>query len=85
MLLLFATQMYQAAELEMDMYSHHIHVLNTPKIGHPTHCSILFFSNSRLSRYYNPVHPSPLAFILLLLEFFLFRIALSFWVVIPGA
>jgi hypothetical protein len=81
MLFLFVTQMYQAAELEMDMYSHHIHVPNTPKIGYPTHCRLLLFSNSRLLRYYNPVHLSLLAFILLLLDFFLFKIALSFQVV----
>ena len=42
-------------------------------------CCRLFFSlNSGLSKYYKPVHLSPLAFILLLLEFFLFGIALSF-------
>jgi hypothetical protein len=78
MLFLFATQMYQAAELEMDRYSHHIHVPNTPKIGYPTHCRHLLFSNSRLSRYYNPVHLSLLAFILLLLEFFFLKLLCLF-------
>jgi len=37
-----------------------------------------FFFNSRLSKYDKPAYPSPLAFLLLSLEFYLFRIALSF-------
>jgi hypothetical protein len=85
MLFLLATQMYQAAELEMDTQSSHIHVPNIPKIGRLTRCGLPFFSNSRLLRYYNPVHPSPLAFILLSLGFFLLGIALSFRVVICSA
>jgi hypothetical protein len=70
MLSLAVTQIYQAAELEMDMHSSHTHVPNTLEIGCPTWCRLLYFSNSILSGYYNLVHLSPLAFILLLLEFF---------------
>ena len=56
MLFLFAMQVYQAAELEMDKHSSHIHVPNTLKTGSATRCRVLFFSNYKLSRYYNPVH-----------------------------
>jgi hypothetical protein len=69
--------MHQAAELEMDMHSTYIHVPNTPITGSLTRCRLLFFSNPILSRYYNLIHPSPLACILLLRENFLFGIALS--------
>ena len=51
---------------------------NTPSICYLTCYSQYIDFNSILSRYYKPVHPSPLAFIMLLLEIFLFRIALSF-------
>jgi len=55
-----------------------IDVPNTPKICSLT-CYRLFLSlNSILSRYYKPVHPSPLAFVVLLLEIFLYFFALSF-------
>ena len=73
-----AMQLYRAAELETDSYSYQLHVPYAPKIGDPTQCGFLFIFNSILSRDYKPVHPSPLAFILLLLENFLSGIALSF-------
>jgi len=73
------TQMHQAAELEMVTPSYHSCVPNTPKFAALPAVGFYFFNfNSGLSKYYKPVHPSPLAFILLLLEFFLFGIALSF-------
>jgi hypothetical protein len=43
MLFLLATQMYQAAELEMDRQASHIHVPNIPKIGRLTRCGLPFF------------------------------------------
>src|SRR6266853_2868939 len=54
-------------------------VPNTPKNCCLTHNRLLIFFSSILSRYYNPVHPSPLAFIILSLDFFFFEIALSVW------
>jgi len=70
----FAARMYQAIELETVVYR----FPNTPKIGYLTCYRLLFYFNSILPRDYKPVHPSPLAFIILLLEIILFRIALSF-------
>ena len=49
-----------------------VHDPNTPKFGCPTCCKAFYCFNSRLLRYSKPIHPSPLAFILLLLEFIFF-------------
>ena len=53
-------------------------VPNTPKICCSTRYRPFFNFKSILSRYSKPGHPSPLAFILLSLEIFLFGIALFF-------
>ena len=66
--------MYQAAELETVTLSCHSRVPNTPQFAALPVVDISFYSNSRLSRYYKPVHPSPLAFILLSLDFFFFAL-----------
>jgi len=84
-LLPFAPWMYQATELETFADFLQIGVPNTPRIGYLTCHGLLFYFNSILSRDYNPVYPSPLAFIILLLEIILFRIALSLVVVFRGA
>ena len=55
-----------------------IDVPNTPKAGYLTRYRLFFSLNSILSRYYKPVYPRPLAFMILSLEIFLFFIALSF-------
>jgi len=55
-----------------------IDVPNTPKSCGHTHCRLFLNFKSRLLRYSKPVYPSPLAYILLSPEFFLFGIALSF-------
>jgi len=55
-----------------------IDVPNTPKSCGHTHCRLFLNFKSRLFRYSKPVYPSPLAYILLSLEFFLFGVALSF-------
>jgi hypothetical protein len=67
--------MYQAAELEKVTA---LMFPIPPKLATITIWA--FFSNfkSKLSRYSKLVHPSTLAFILLLLENFLFTIALFF-------
>ena len=71
-------QLYRAAELEMDSYLYQLHVPYAPQIGRPTHFRVYLFIYSTLSGYYKPVHPSPIAYILPWLEFFLFVFALSF-------
>jgi hypothetical protein len=38
-----ATHVYQAAELEMDMYSSHIHVPNIPKLAAQLVAGFFFF------------------------------------------
>ena len=78
MLSLFAMPMHRAVEHEIDTHLHQIHVPNSPKISVPTRSEIFLLFNSGLWKYYNPVYPSPLMFILLSLEFFLFLIALFF-------
>jgi len=78
-------QMYQAAELETVTLLCQSCVSQYPQICCLACCGLFFFFNSRLSRYYKPVHPSPLAFKLLLLEFFLFGIALSLVVRFHGS
>ena len=55
-----------------------IDVPNTPRICYITHYRVFFSLNCILARYYKPVHPSSLAFMILSPEFFLFFIALSF-------
>ena len=79
MLSLSVVPMHQATEQETTAKLLRLDVPNTPIICCLTHNGILFFLNSILSRYYKPVHPSLLAFIVLSLEKFLFGIALSFW------
>src|SRR5258706_11306806 len=58
-----------------------IDVSNTPKIAALPVIGFYLFFNSILIKYYKPVHPSPLAFIIMSLEKFPFSIALSFVVV----
>ena len=53
-------------------------VPNTPKIGYLTCDRLLFYFDSILPRGYKPVYPSPLVFIIRLLEIILYIIALSF-------
>jgi hypothetical protein len=67
--------MYQAAELEKVTA---LMFPIPPKIGYITIVGFFLNFKSRLSRYSKLVHPSTLAFILLLLENFLFTIALFF-------
>jgi len=70
----FAVQIYQAAELEMLLHRCSQYLENY----YDTSCELVFYFNSTLSRYSKPIYPSPLAFILLPLELFLFGIALFF-------
>ena len=70
MILVFAAQMYQAAEQEIGLKSLRIDVPSTPQICRLTHFELFLSFNSILLRYHKPVHPRPLAFIILLLEFF---------------
>ena len=74
----FALRLYRAAEQETDSHYSRIHVPNTPKIGCLTCCKFSFFFNCRPSRDCKPVYPSPLAFVLQSLGFFLSSVALSF-------
>ena len=78
MLLLFVTWLYQVTELETLAKLLQISVLNTPQMCCLTYYGLFDWFNSILSRYYKPVHPRPLVYIILLLEKFLFFIALSF-------
>ena len=70
----FATRMYQAIELETVAHW----CSQYPDISYLTSHGLLFYFYFILPRDYKPVHPSPLAFIILLLEIIQFMIALSF-------
>jgi len=68
---LFAVQIYQAAELGMLLHRCSQYLENYCD----TSCN---YFNSTLSRYFKSIYLSPLVFILLPLELFLFGIALYF-------
>jgi len=71
---LFAVQIYQAAELGMLLHRCSQYLENYCD----TSCKLIFYFNSTLSRYFKSIYLSPLLFILLPLELFLFVIALFF-------